>query len=448
MTVPYTFGTTDVSAGRAEAAKLEGKTLRVPSPGTLEVRLCPPWRAGLKLPYHEWTIHYGFRVEGYQPTHVCLRSLGQSYCPGCKATSKLYDLSKQRGDAAHEAASDIRSSTRFMYNVISGIQRQRFMQNNQNILVTDTAGGEPRIQVYSANDQVHQTIWRFMADFGDFTDPFTGHDVQLHRQASGQQKAEYAPTQLYVIPDASVVSERILNTMNAGMPELDKFYEITELALFETIAMAYFEAKCQAMGLATGTHVSMPGGVGPAPIPAGVPAPPSPTFRPPVGINPPGVGVSAPPPSGYTAAPAPSNAAAPASPAAAPNENPYKALVPANDPRIVQGHKVPDCFGRYEASDRDCQACGFSNPECMTVTSQINAGQKPSLAPQQVAQPAQPVATGRTPAVVTPAQAPAQAPAPQASAAPAMAPTPGGPAVNAAALESLEASLTGGQPKG
>ncbi len=457
------WGKTDTGMAKSEAAKLEGRTLRVPSPGDITVRFTPPWRGDIRQPYHTWILHYGFRVEGYSSTHVCRKMYGESYCPGCKAASRLYDRAAHKEDPLHSAASDVRNATRFLYNAIAGVGHQRAEGPNGPVLLSEVTTGEPTIQAYSANEQVHKALLRYQSDWGDYTDPFTGHDVQLARQASGKQDAKFAPTQVYMIQQPSCVSQQILDLMMKGLPELDKFYEPTAVEEFDKIAELYYQKSLEKVGMATGTQVSVPPMAGAPGVQGAMPA--APVAAGVVPVVPAGM-ASAPPPTPATAATVPAgavpagavpagaaSATAPAQPPAQGlGENPHKALIAPNDARLVGGTLIPNCFGRYKPDDPDCQTCAYQ-PESAHVTAQLAAGQQPTLAnftggQAAAAAPAPAADPAAVPAGAVPAQAPMGAPAPAQAAAPAQ------PSAAAAAglvpndqLDKLEESLMGDQPQ-
>ena len=275
-----------------------------------------------------------------------------------------------------------------------------------------------------------------------------------------QQKAEYAPTQVYIIPQQSTVSQRLLDLVNTGMYELDKFYDVTSVEELEKIAQAYKESKLKAIGLATQTQVASVGIPGPhgysaapqagqypgmlvAPAaPPGMPSAPAPMNYAPTAMG--GGMPPAPAPITQPAVPAAGQGAAPAAPNSAAGVNPYKGLITQNDPRLQQGIPIPDCFSRVDDTDPDCQRCPY-RPDCTHIKKQLAEGKQATLADFQSS-----AGTSSTPPPVaaqsTPRNAPWPATAPP-TAAPVAPTAPAAPAgaVPAAALDALESSLQQGQ---
>jgi len=260
MTQSPSFGKLDPAAAQADLAKSQGETLRVPSPGEKIVRFCPPWTQERARAHHLWILHYGFYVEGYKPVHVCTKMLNEDYCPGCAAASELYDARQEQDDIFHKAAGAIRASNRYFWNVVADVFQQRVLDaSGSPVIVTDVRAGDPVIKPYAAGFTTHNTLIMNMSDHGDITDPYTGNDVKLVRQPSGGQSAEYAATQVFVLPGKSIVSQRILNRMQQGLPELDKLFEPTDPAVFREIAKLYVERKFAAANRRTHVGVVNPG---------------------------------------------------------------------------------------------------------------------------------------------------------------------------------------------
>ena len=285
MSQQYNFGETDLTAVKEDAAKLEGEFLSIPSPGQMVVRACPPWSREGKIPYYQWIMHYNLRVEGFDGIHVCAKQFGDSSCPICAIVSKLYDLSVAPRDYFAKAAYDVRAGARYYWNMIPNVVQQEVFNpdTNQKVLISDSMQPDVKILPYAAGETTQKHLTRQMTDYGPFTNPFMGNDIRFVREPSGKQEAKFAPTQVYILPQKTCVSARLVTLMSTAMPQLNTLFNRTETDILKQIAQLYYEKIMEGAGIRSGSSVTMPNnpvgqqGFGIPIMPTGLPPAPPPT---------------------------------------------------------------------------------------------------------------------------------------------------------------------------
>ena len=139
-----------------------GQSIWKPSQGVSTLRVLPSWRGDNEEFYFETAVHYG--VGPNQRSVNCNRTYGKR-CPICERADKLLE----RDPENQAAADELRPSDRVNMNVI--------------VRGEEEAG----VQVWSTTPRLLQELLGYFsdADYGDFTDPKDGFDVQLRRKGEG-----------------------------------------------------------------------------------------------------------------------------------------------------------------------------------------------------------------------------------------------------------------------
>lgn len=139
-----------------------------PDQGVSTIRILPSWKGDNEEFYFETAVHYG--VGPNQRSIPCNRVL-KKRCPICDRADRMLE----RDPDNQAVADDLRPTERVNMNII--------VRGEEDI----------GVQVWSATPRLLQELLGYFsdADYGDFTDPQDGFDVQLRRKGEGKMNTRY-----------------------------------------------------------------------------------------------------------------------------------------------------------------------------------------------------------------------------------------------------------------
>jgi hypothetical protein len=173
-------------------------------------------------PFVQKWMHYNVGKESFE----CPKRMFGDDCPVCGFVDKLWaEYNASNDDETRQAANNLKAKPRY-YSLI--MDREE----------------EGKVFVWSYSKTVCQELLNFVLnpDYGDITDPKTGHDLRI--STSKKAKAMYATTDLTPRPGKTVLldSQDEIDTMMETAPDL---LAITTSKSFDEITIAlqgYFES--------------------------------------------------------------------------------------------------------------------------------------------------------------------------------------------------------------
>ena len=220
------MGKVNLEKMKAFQEKLQGgqSGFWVPKVGTNQIRVLPPL-GNNDMFFLETIIHF---LPGDMPVR-CLRAEGEE-CAVCILVDKLR---KQEDDPKKvELSRRLEAKKRYLYYVV------------------DLDDEESGIQVYSSGIKVMQQVSSYFADpeWGDLTDPKTGHDIILERLGSGLNTSYIVKPKKSSSPIAEKYLSEDVKDLSTIIPVLSPQEVTNKLKQFiqrlkEDPSIASFESK-------------------------------------------------------------------------------------------------------------------------------------------------------------------------------------------------------------
>ena len=198
----------DIMRAQFEANKSSGGSGRVtwwshPKIGKSKIRIAPS-----PLGFYKLEIHYDWSEKGF----VCPRLFGNE-CEACNfAWDAFNDAKKAKNDAAVMAARKLLPKTRWYAAILARSEEDK------------------GLQVWGFPPTVYNTLMETMLDpdlgFGDYTDPESGHDIQVtfavpEKGIYPVASVTFLPQKTALLDDPKAVAELLENLpdMTTLMPE-------------------------------------------------------------------------------------------------------------------------------------------------------------------------------------------------------------------------------------
>ena len=200
---------TDMSKLKAKAEQLSSQYWKA-TQGRNVIRVLPPWSSAGEYAgvfYFEYSLHYGFRVQGRDRALPCMKGAGEEDCPLCEAS----DILAQSGDTA--LANKIRPASKYYVNVLD---RKR-----------------KRVFIWGMSRKMFRALLGYMndPDWGDITDPEEGRDLVVEREGTGLESSY----ELRVKPRQTAIDspgwEKALFNLEKEVPDKTSLDDVRKILL-------------------------------------------------------------------------------------------------------------------------------------------------------------------------------------------------------------------------